>query len=95
MKLVTIYVIIGTVGGRPDEINGEVTGYNYVFGLQLFRPFRIVKNELFRECVRECDESEECISLSYLKGMKNIEKSKFFFDTFFDTFYLRFFDVFL
>lgn len=60
--------LFGLVYGRPDEINGQLAGYNYVFGLQLFNPFDTINNVDFGECFRECNVWDQCISMSYLKG---------------------------
>ena len=38
---------------RPDEINGKLAGYNYVFGLQLLDPFEVFKGGHFGDCYRK------------------------------------------
>ena len=69
MYFVTIQAfLVVIVSGRPDEINGQLAGYNYVFGLQLFNPFEDYFGIDFGRCVRECNNITECVSMSYLKG---------------------------
>ena len=68
MLFISILLLLEEIESRPDEINGELVGYNYVFGLELFHYDELLEGITFGECVERCDKKELCRSLSYLKN---------------------------
>ena len=50
---------------RPDEINGQLAGYNYVFGLQLSNPFELLNGGHFGDCYRDRFKLENKINLKF------------------------------
>ena len=68
MLLIFILIYLQEIESRPDEINGELVGYNYVFGLELFHYDELLEGITFGQCVELCDVKNNCKSLSYLKN---------------------------
>ena len=68
MLLIYILIYLQETECRPDEINGELVGYNYVFGLELFHFDEFLDGITFGQCVEVCDSRRLCRSLSYLKN---------------------------
>ena len=68
MLLISFLLLLEGIESRPDEINGELVGYNYVFGLELYHYDELLEGITFGECVERCDTRDLCKSLSYLKN---------------------------
>ena len=51
----------------PDVINGELVGYNFIYGLELQSPLNSYYNVNFIVCLEGCTLLDQCISFSFSK----------------------------
>ena len=62
-----IIFILTKVRAIPDVINGQLVGYNFIYGLQLENDLRAYENVDFARCFDDCNSLQVMIFPSFIR----------------------------